>query len=88
MSPECLPLLEDVGLREETLALGARRVAGMHIHGYGHAARGRYGPVGRARARFDHGYAVRREAQGEVGAGRPGSRDQDVARGGDHGLRR
>jgi menaquinone-9 beta-reductase len=62
MSPECLPLLEDVGLREETLALGARRVAGMHIHGYGHAARGRYGPVGRARARFDHGYAVRREA--------------------------
>ena len=62
MSPECLPLLEDVGLREETLALGARRVAGMHIHGYGHAARGRYAPVGRARATFDHGYAVRREA--------------------------
>lgn len=61
MSPECLPLLEDVGLREETLALGARRLAGMRIHGHGHAARGRYVRVGRAVARFDHGYAVRRE---------------------------
>jgi flavin-dependent dehydrogenase len=66
MSPECLPLLADLGLREDALALGARRVAGMRIHGHGHVAHGRYEPVGRAVARFDHGYAVRREAFDEL----------------------
>jgi len=66
MSPECLPLLEDLGLRADVLALGARRIGGMRIHGYGHATRGRYARVGRTVARFDHGYAVRREALDEL----------------------
>jgi len=66
LSPECLPMLEELGLRETTLAVGARGVRGMRIHGYGHAARGRYAPIGRAVARYDHGYAVRREVLDEL----------------------
>jgi menaquinone-9 beta-reductase len=75
LSPECLPLLEDVGLREATLALGASRLAGMRIHGHGHAASGRYVRVGHACARFDHGYAVRRETLDALAVERAGRTD-------------
>lgn len=61
MSPECLPLLDELGMRAELGALGARRVRGMDLHGYGTTARGTYGPVGSTPAPFDHGLAIRRE---------------------------
>jgi flavin-dependent dehydrogenase len=61
MSPECLPMLGELGLAGELEALGARRVRGMDLHGYGTVARGTYGPIGRAKAPFDFGYAIRRE---------------------------
>jgi flavin-dependent dehydrogenase len=75
LSPECLPMLEDLGLRTRALALGARDVHGMRIFGYGHATRGRYAPIGRAIARFDHGYAVRREVLDELAVRRAGATD-------------
>jgi flavin-dependent dehydrogenase len=61
MSPECIPLLEEVGLRDAVLAGGARRIHGMRLHGHGAAAEGRFVAVGGVEAPFDHGYALRRE---------------------------
>jgi len=61
MSPECLGMLDDLGVRDALRGLGARRVRGMRLFGHGHSVRGSYGPVGAVRAPFDHGYAVRRE---------------------------
>lgn len=61
MSPECLPLLEDLGVRARVLREGAMPVRGMTLHGCGHRMTGRYGAVGRAAPRFDHGYGIRRE---------------------------
>lgn len=61
MSPECLPMLEDLGLRSLLDGVGARRVRGMDLFGYGHHARGSFGPVATAKAPFEFGYAMRRE---------------------------
>ena len=61
MSPECLGMLDDLGVRDAVRGLGARRVRGMRLFGHGRRVAGSYGPVGAVDAPFDHGYAVRRE---------------------------
>lgn len=61
MSPEVLPMLADLGVRDELAASGAREVRGMLLHGHGRVVRGRFIDVGGAQAPFDHGWAVRRE---------------------------
>jgi len=60
LSPECLPVLRELGLESEVLALGAREVRGMRLHGWGARAHGRYVSVGSSPL-HDHGIAVRRE---------------------------
>jgi flavin-dependent dehydrogenase len=66
MSPECLPLLAELGLADAVLARGAHRVAGMDLYGCGRIARGAYAPVGRAPVPFGGGYALRREVLDEL----------------------
>ncbi|MBL8898390.1 MAG: FAD-dependent monooxygenase [Planctomycetes bacterium] len=66
MSPECLPMLEELGLRAALLAHGARCLKGMRLHGHGYRAEGRYRSFGNAPAPFDHGYAIRREVLDEL----------------------
>ena len=66
MSPECLPMLGDLGVADDLRALGAREVRGMILHGHGHRAAGRFSDVGAVRAPFEHGWAVRREVFDEV----------------------
>jgi flavin-dependent dehydrogenase len=61
MSPECLPILAELGVDPGLRGLGARQVGGMDLHGYGHTSRGTFVDVGRARAPFAYGWAVRRE---------------------------
>lgn len=61
ISPQCLPLLKELGSFDAVRDLGARAVKGMELVGHGRAARGRFVDIGRARAPFDYGWAVRRE---------------------------
>lgn len=60
MSPECVPLLRDVGLEDAVRLEGAARVRGMEIFGHGWRAEGRFGRVPR-RPVERAGYALRRE---------------------------
>lgn len=66
MSPEVLPMLDELGLRAELEAHGVREVRGMVLHGHGKRVSGRFVDVGRAHAPFDYGWAVRREVFDEV----------------------
>lgn len=66
MSPEVLPMLEELGLRTELESCGVREVRGMVLHGHGQRVSGRFVDVGRAHAPFDYGWAVRREVFDEV----------------------
>jgi flavin-dependent dehydrogenase len=66
MSPECLPLLRELGALEAVRELGAREVRGMLLHFEGRRVGGRFVDVGRAVAPFDHGLAVRRERFDDV----------------------
>lgn len=61
LSPECAPILAELGLEREVERLGARAIAGMRIVRDGVVVRGAYRDVGRARAPRDHGRALRRE---------------------------
>jgi menaquinone-9 beta-reductase len=61
MGPECLPLLEQVGLLERVLELGAQPVARAELYGYGRHASGRFGRIGRAEAQAEEGRALGRE---------------------------
>jgi flavin-dependent dehydrogenase len=61
MSPDCLPILEDLGVAGDLRALGARPVGSMTLHGHGRRAHGRFVDVGEALAPAGHGWAVRRE---------------------------
>lgn len=61
MSPECIPLLEDVGLGSAVAAHGVRRIGGLRLHGFGRSAEGRFATFGGMAASHDHGYALRRE---------------------------
>jgi flavin-dependent dehydrogenase len=65
MSPECLPLLEDLGVHDTLLAHGARQVSGMRLYGYSRHATGHYRDIGRCPAPFDHGFAVQRSVMDE-----------------------
>jgi len=61
MSPEVLPMLAEIGVRDELAVAGAREGRGMLLHGHGRRVQGRFVDVGGASAPFDHGWAVRRE---------------------------
>lgn len=61
MSPECVPILAELGVAADVGALGVRRVAGMELNGYERRAEGRFVDVGRAPAPVPFGWAVRRE---------------------------
>ena len=60
-SPEVLPMLADLGVRDELARAGAREVRGMLLHGHGRVVHGRFVSIGGAHAPFDHGWTVRRE---------------------------
>ena len=60
VSPECLPLLDEVGVLEPMLAAGAHRVGGMRLLGWGFEVEGRYGKVDPT-AGPSWGLALRRE---------------------------
>ncbi|MCB9869151.1 MAG: NAD(P)/FAD-dependent oxidoreductase [Planctomycetes bacterium] len=66
LSPECLPILEDLGVRQQLCAAGAREVRGMRLHGHGHAATGMYRDIGASRVPFGCGYALRREVLDDI----------------------
>ncbi len=66
MSPECLPMLGELGVADRLRDLGAREVRGMVLHGHGRRAAGRFSDVGAIRAPFEHGWAVRREVFDDV----------------------
>lgn len=66
MSPECLTLLDELGLLERVRALGGREIRSMRLHGHGRSSRGAFVPVGRARCAWNHGLAVRRERFDDV----------------------
>lgn len=61
MGPECLPLLDELGLLEPALAQGGQRIHSLSLHGYGHRARGGFNCLGHATIPFHHGLAARRE---------------------------
>ncbi len=61
MSPEVLPMLDDLGVLAQVRGAGARELRGLRIHRGVRRARGRFTAVGRSRPRFDHGFGVRRE---------------------------
>lgn len=66
MSPECLPLLRELGVADEVAALGGRAVRGMVLHAAGHRVRGGFTPIGHALPPVDHGCALRRERFDDV----------------------
>jgi flavin-dependent dehydrogenase len=66
MGQESVPILRELGVEEEVVALGAREVRGMVLHGHGRRAAGRFVEVGRARSACGHGWAVRREVLDDV----------------------
>jgi flavin-dependent dehydrogenase len=61
MSPQALPILDELGVRDAVLAAGAHPVRGLLLFAGGRAVAGRYVPVGRAVPLHDHGYGLRRE---------------------------
>ncbi len=61
MSPQCIPLLEQLGVAHAVQRAGARAVRGMELVGHGKRARGHFVDIGRARAPVEHGWALRRE---------------------------
>jgi flavin-dependent dehydrogenase len=60
LSPECLPLLREVGLHGTVAALGASAIEGLDLHGFDRTATGTFGRVPRAVV-DRHGFAIRRE---------------------------
>ena len=73
LGPDCLPLLEELGLLESLERSGARRIHAMELYGHGRHARGVYG-----RAAEPHGLAIRREVLDEQ-AVRAAAREPGVA---------
>lgn len=67
VSPECLPLLEELGVGRQLRGAGARPVRGMTLRAFGQRTDGRYGrgrryPAGLA----EHGFGLRREVLDEL----------------------
>lgn len=75
LSPECLPLLEEVGLADGVRAAGARPVRGLRLCGFGRSARGSYGPVG-GREAPGRGLGIRRETLDALAFERAASRPE------------
>lgn len=61
LGPDCLPLLEELGLRSGLAALGAGTVRRLELHGHGHRVGAGFRSFTRGRPTFEHGHAVRRE---------------------------
>lgn len=61
LSPQCQPLLEDLGLGDLLAGLGAHRVDAMHLHHGRRAAHGGFRAIDGTRAPA-HGFGVRRAA--------------------------
>jgi len=66
MSPECLPMLADLGVTAEMERSGARAVSAMRLFAHGRTVEGRFVDVGAARAPAAHGWALRREVFDQV----------------------
>ncbi|MEW6071277.1 MAG: NAD(P)/FAD-dependent oxidoreductase [Planctomycetota bacterium] len=66
LGPQCLTLLEEVGLREPLLALGAQHIRGLDLAGYGCRVAGGFRPIGRNVTAYDHGLGIRREVLDEA----------------------
>ena len=66
MSPECLGLLDEVGLRQAVLDAGACSISQMEIHGFGRKARGGYMARDCQPGTYIHGLALRREILDEL----------------------
>lgn len=64
LSPACLPLLAELDLLDELLALGANPVHGMDLASAAHATQGEYLSLGRFQA--THGLGIRREVLDEL----------------------
>jgi flavin-dependent dehydrogenase len=78
MSPECLGLLDELGLLHPVLAAGGCRISQMVLHGYGHVARGRYLDGDLGTRRRVQGLALRREILDEISL-RAAEREAGVA---------
>jgi flavin-dependent dehydrogenase len=81
LGPDCLPLLEELGLLEPLEQSGARRIHAMELYGHGRHARGVYGRAGSGpdgRRAEPHGLAIRREVLDEQ-AVRAAAREPGVA---------
>ena len=61
LSPQCVPLLERLGAHAAVAALGPRLVRGMHLHGEGIDALGRFRRLADRPASSLAGYGIRRE---------------------------
>jgi menaquinone-9 beta-reductase len=61
LGPDCLPLLEELGLLAGLAGLGAQPVRRMELAGHGHRVGAGFRELGRTPLPYDHGYAVRRE---------------------------
>lgn len=61
LSPECLPILTELGLGSTLADLGAHRVAGMRISGYGLTAHGWFRQLPDRAAHGRVGFGIRRE---------------------------
>ena len=66
MSPECLNLLDELGLRQAVIDAGACSVSKMELHGFGRKARGRYMSGALRPGAHIHGLALRREILDEI----------------------
>lgn len=60
LSPQCAPYLAALGLQQPLSDLGPRLVRGMHLHGYGSAALGRFRALGPHAVSAGAGFGVRR----------------------------
>ncbi|MEZ5977360.1 MAG: FAD-dependent monooxygenase [Planctomycetota bacterium] len=66
LGPECIPILDELGLVEPVLAAGARAIRSMTLVGHGRRTNGRFGTIGRSAAQAPEGRALSREALDEL----------------------
>ena len=61
LSPECVPYLDQLGLAGMLDELGAHRVSGMRLSGYGTTTDGRFRRLPGRASHGEHGFGIRRE---------------------------
>ncbi len=66
MSPECIGILEEIGLKQAVIEAGACSISRMELHGYGRKARGGYMARDLRPGTYIHGLALRREILDEI----------------------